>query len=409
MADLAHALGARNGNGPDARGHLAPFEEFGGFDKVGDPGIGAGAEKGDLNFLTGKFLPRFELHELEGFPGGGTVRFRQILRRGDGLIDKDALSGVDAPSDRGADLRGLKDLHVVVGGIRIRSDLFPFPNSRVPILALGAVGATLEILESLLVGIHVSDPGTAFDGHIANGHPLFQGKAFDCRAGIFVGKAGASIHPEGSDDVEDDVFGIDARAKFAANLDLPDLEGGKGHGLRGQHIADLTGANPESHGTEGPVGGGVGVSAGDGCARLGDSLFGTDDMDNALFSRGDVEESDSKIGAIFAEFLDHGVGQGVLEGLDPLVSRDDMVDRGEGALGECHFQAEVPEHSKRLRAGHLMDQVGPDEELGGAVGKFFHGMPVPDFLEKRFTHKYLKISEIGVLRKPCAGSRRSRR
>jgi hypothetical protein len=33
--------------------------------------------------------------------------------------------------------------------------------------------------------------------------------------------------------------------------------------------------------------------------------------------------------------------------------------------------------------------VGPDEQLGGAVGQLAHGMPIPDLLKKRLTHKDL--------------------
>jgi hypothetical protein len=34
-----------------------------------------------------------------------------------------------------------------------------------------------------------------------------------------------------------------------------------------------------------------------------------------------------------------------------------------------------------------MNQVGSDKQLGGAVGQLAHDMPIPNFLEKRLTHK----------------------
>jgi hypothetical protein len=33
--------------------------------------------------------------------------------------------------------------------------------------------------------------------------------------------------------------------------------------------------------------------------------------------------------------------------------------------------------------------MGADEQLGGAVGQLTHGVPIPNFLEKRLTHKDL--------------------
>ena len=44
----------------------------------------------------------------------------------------------------------------------------------------------------------------------------------------------------------------------------------------------LGGADPEGQRPEGAMGGGVGVAADDGHARLGDPLLGTDDVDDAL-------------------------------------------------------------------------------------------------------------------------------
>ena len=44
-----------------------------------------------------------------------------------------------------------------------------------------------------------------------------------------------------------------------------------------------------------------------------------------------------------------------------------MIHRGHRALGVAHPQSEILEGCKGLGAGHLMDQVQADEQLGGAT------------------------------------------
>ena len=163
--------------------------------------------------------------------------------------------------------------------------------------------------------------------------------------------------------------------------------------MGGENVADLAGANPKSHGPEGTVGRGVRIAAGDGRAGLGDALFGSDDVDDALLSRRDIEKGHPEVGAIFAQLLDHRVGEGVLEGFDPLVGRDDMVDGGKGAFGKGDFEAKIPKHTKGLRAGDLVNEMSSDKELSRAVGQFFDGVPIPNFMKKGFTHRGIKVND----------------
>ena len=59
--------------------------------------------------------------------------------------------------------------------------------------------------------------------------------------------------------------------------------------------------------------------------------------------------------------------------------RDDVVERGEGALGHAHAEPELLQHRERLRRGHLVDEVQPDEELGlaGRAASGRCGRPKP--------------------------------
>jgi hypothetical protein len=79
-----------------------------------------------------------------------------------------------------------------------------------------------------------------------------------------------------------------------------------------------------------------------------------------------------------------------LERLDSLIGWNNVVDGSKGSFREGNFQPEITDHSEGLRARHLMNQVGSNKKLDGAVRKFSDGMPIPNFLEKSLTHNELK-------------------
>ena len=58
--------------------------------------------------------------------------------------------------------------------------------------------------------------------------------------------------------MQDDIFGVDAGAKFALDVDATHLELGHRDGLRSEHVPDLGGTDAEGDGSEGTVSGGVG-------------------------------------------------------------------------------------------------------------------------------------------------------
>ena len=84
---------------------------------------------------------------------------------------------------------------------------------------------------------------------------------------------------------------------------------------------------------------------------------------------------------------DHFLGQIVKERTRLIFGGDDVIDRGKGALGESDFQAQIAKHAECLGAGHFMDKMGTDQQLGGAIGEFSNGMPIPNFMKKRLPHK----------------------
>ena len=84
--------------------------------------------------------------------------------------------------------------------------------------------------------------------------------------------------------MENNIFGVDARSQFPTNFNFANFKRRKRHSLGREYIANLTGADTKGHGPKRPVGGGMGISAGNSCARLGDALLRTDDMDDPLLA-----------------------------------------------------------------------------------------------------------------------------
>ncbi len=86
------------------------------------------------------------------------------------------------------------------------------------------VGTALEVVASLLVRVDVAAARAPLDRHVADGHPLLHGKAVEDAAAVFVGVAFAAAGPEQSDDMKDDVLGVDSGWQLAVDIDPPDFE-----------------------------------------------------------------------------------------------------------------------------------------------------------------------------------------
>ena len=387
LGDSGNALRSGDDDGFEARFDPLAFDVLGDFLQVAQAAVRAGAEESDVDFGALDRVAGTQLHVRVGFFGRGAILLVQLDGRGEVFVDENGLAGIDAPCDGRGDVFGAEADGVVVGGVRVAGERFPAGDGGFELACGRRVGSATEVVERGLVGVDIADARAAFDGHVADSHALLLREAVERRTRVFIGEAEAAVHAEAADDVEDHVLGIHAGGEGAVNAHAADLRLAQRHGLRGEHVAHLARADAEGDGAESAVGGRVGIAAGDGRAGLGDALLGADDVDDALLAAGDVEKLDAVVGAVFAEFLDHRVGEGVGKRLLALVRGDDVIHRGERALREEHLEPKVAEHAESLRAGDLVDEVRADEQLGHAVGQLAHGVSFPDFVEQGFSHK----------------------
>lgn len=163
-----------------------------------------------------------------------------------------------------------------------------------------------------------------------------------------------------TDDVQDHVLGANARRQRAIDGDREGLGLALQQALRGQHVADFTGADAEGQRAEGAVGGGVAVAADDGHAGLGEALFRRDHVDDATVVRGHVEQLDAVLGAVARQRGDLRFGGGAGVGQRAVGSgrqrRCGVVHRRLGAVRAARRQATLAQLGERLRRGHLVDR-----------------------------------------------------
>ena len=149
---------------------------------------------------------------------------------------------------------------------------------------------------------------------------------------VFVGEAGAALHAEAPDDLEDDVLRVDAAAEPPVHGDAPHLQRLHRQALRRQHVAHLRRADAERDGAERAVRGGVAVAAGDRHARLRQPQLRADHVDDALVAAVEIEQPDAVLAAVPLERGEHVLGHHVEERPPLIARRDDVIDGADGAL-----------------------------------------------------------------------------
>ena len=195
---------------------------------------------------------------------------------------------------------------------------------------------------------------------------------------------------------EDDVLRGHAGAQGAVDTDLAGAGLALQQALRGQHVADLAGADAEAERAERTVRRSVAVAAHDGHAGLREALLRPDDVHDAALHGVQAVEAD-------AVGLRVGLEQAQLDatelvgGLVAALGRDGMVHRRNGAFGPANLEAALLEHGEGLRRRDLVDEVQVDVEHGGRTGLLGHNVRIPDFLEKSLGRRTHGETSVGAL------------
>src|SRR6516164_9011250 len=77
-----------------------------------------------------------------------------------------------------------------------------------------------QIIHRLLVSSDHPSPRTGFDGHIADGHPLFHRQTFKGRATILDYVSGPPVRGHLANNAENEILGAYTQAEFALDPNL---------------------------------------------------------------------------------------------------------------------------------------------------------------------------------------------
>jgi len=196
--------------------------------------------------------------------------------------------------------------------------------------------------------------------------------------------AGTASSADAADDRQDHVLGRDAEAQRALDPHFHRLRRLQQQGLRGEHMFDLAGADPESERADRPVRGGVAVAADDGGARQGEALFRPDDMDDALGGIGGADIGHPEFGDILLQRFELPGAQRIADRQavavrsDARRGRQVVIGHRQGEIRPPHLAAGEPQPLERLGRRHLVDEVPVDIDEAGAILATLHDMGVPD-------------------------------
>ena len=245
--------------------------------------------------------------------------------------------------------------------------------------------AAFDIFIGGLIRRDQTGAGTAFDGHVADGHAAFHRQIADRFAAIFDDIAGAASGAGLADHGQSDVLGGHARLQFAGDFDLHVLGFLLDQRLGGQNVLDLGCADAVRQRAKRAVGGGVAVAANHGHAGQGPALLGADDMHDALTDvMHRVVVNAEILGVLVQRFdLNARFGFSISHGFSIPFTR-----AGLGVVGyvvirspRWSFRARAPfTHArglppamrryiafKGLRAGHFVHQMAVDIQQAGAI------------------------------------------
>ncbi|SPU59506.1 Uncharacterised protein [Brucella melitensis] len=206
--------------------------------------------------------------------------------------------------------------------------------------ALRSTRAALDIFKRRLVGSDKTGTRAALDRHVADRHAAFHRQRANGFARIFDDIAGAACRADLANDRQNNILGGHARRQLAVNAHQHILGFFLDQRLGGEHMLHLRCADAMCKRTESAVGGSVAVTANDGHARQGEALLWPDDMHDALALVAFGIIFDAEIGGIPGQCLDLDAAFLVLDAIDAVGRRRNvMVHHGKRLFRVAHRAA----------------------------------------------------------------------
>ncbi|VGP59023.1 hypothetical protein SB00610_02828 [Klebsiella quasipneumoniae subsp. similipneumoniae] len=191
--------------------------------------------------------------------------------------------------------------------------------------------------------------------------------------------AGAAGAAGFTNDRQHDIFGGDARRRFALHFDFHGFRTTLFQGLGRQHMFHFGSADAEGQRAERAVGGGMGVAAYNGHPRQGHPLFRAHYVNDALVRVIQVVQLNAELFTVLNQLLHlnagHLAGRVNVFGL----RRDVVIHGGEGFTRLAHLAAVGAQAVKGLRGGNFMHQMAVDIQQRGFVLRLIHHVRIKQF------------------------------
>ena len=286
-----------------------------------------------------------------------------------------------APRHKRFELRSIDLHHAIEHSIVVTLERLPVTQRLFPSLTIRRKPATLEIRKRGLIRRDHPGARACFDAHVAKRHPPFHRKRTHCIAGVFDRVSGGSVSTDLADDSEREIFRRHSLRKRSARFDLHRPRLVLRQALRGQHVLDFTRPDAKCERAESTVSARVTITANDRHAWLRQAKLWSNDVNDALFGRVDVEELNSKLFAVSTECLDLIRGNRIGDRQAAIRSWNVVIDGAESEIRASHFAARLTQSVKRLRRRHLVNEMEIDVEERGLTTGFTNDVSLPELVE----------------------------
>ena len=364
-------------------GHPAPAQHAGDGAQVFHAPVGARAHEHHVHLAPDQRRVTLEAHV------GKAARGNVVALGGHVPIYGNDLARIGAPGDGGAHVGGVDHDLAVVARIRVADELLPAFHGGVEVGTLRRLRTAAQVGEGGFVGSDQAGARARLDAHVAHGHAPFHGQCADRLTAVFDDVAGAAVHAQHADDVQDQVLGGGLGRQRSMDGDRERFRAALQKALGGQHVAHFGGADAERQRAERAVGGGMGIPAHDGHARLGRAQLRSHHVDDAALVGIEAVQRNAELAAVVAHGVDllaRGrvlVRQGTV-GVGRQRGRG-VVERGKGALRAAHGKSARAQLVEGLRRGDFVHQMQVDVQHGRRVrGLGANAVRVPNLVDDGF-------------------------
>mmetsp|Transcript_7321 Transcript_7321/g.15145 ORF Transcript_7321/g.15145 Transcript_7321/m.15145 type:complete len:450 (+) Transcript_7321:1617-2966(+) len=382
--------GSGNNIGVNSLGDLAAGGNGGSLAHVLDAAVRARSNKGLADLDTLDLQVAFQTNIIEGalhgsLAGiiGGLFGIWNISGDGNDVLWR------GSPGDGGSNVLRLDVDNLVVDGILVTAERLPVVDGLVPVVLGGRHGASFEVFKGDLVGGNEPRAGTGLDGHVRDTHAGLHTERTNGGSSEFNDTSGTTGSSNDTANVQNNILGGHGLVQRSLDFNQEILPLHLGKRRSGKDVLDLAGSNSKGQSPKCTVGCRVAVSAHTGSSRQGESLFGSNNMDNSLSLVFHSKVLEAKVLDVLFELKNLGSrvdfgneGFNVLE-LFSILRGDVVIDRQQGAIGSTNTAVGQSEALKGLGRCHLVDQVSVDVQESRAIG-FGDGVVLKDLVVKGF-------------------------